>query len=59
MAELLEGFTPYKKNDAERYTKFRWWSGLTFGDIKEYISNMHVIIVISRVIGDNTYFFAG
>ena len=29
----LEGFTPYKKADAEKYTKFRWWLGITFGDM--------------------------
>jgi len=33
MVKLLEGFTPYKKEDAEKYTSCRWWSGLTFGDI--------------------------
>ncbi|MBW2016541.1 MAG: AMP-binding protein [Deltaproteobacteria bacterium] len=31
--KLLEGFTPYRKEDAERYDRLRWWSGLTFGDI--------------------------
>jgi len=29
----LEGFTPYKKEDAEKYNRLRWWAGLTFGDI--------------------------
>src|SRR4030042_2794931 len=33
MVKFLEGFTPYKKKDAEKYNKFRWWSGLTFGDL--------------------------
>ncbi len=28
----LDGFTPYKREDAEKYTKFHWWPGLTFGD---------------------------
>jgi len=29
----LEGFTPYRREDAEKYTRFRWWPGLTFGDV--------------------------
>ena len=29
----LEGFTPYKREDAEKYTRFRWWPELTFGDV--------------------------
>ncbi len=41
MVKLLEGFTPYKKNDAEKYTKFRWWSGLTFGDILDRAADIH------------------
>ena len=41
MVKLLKGFTPYKKNDAERYTKFRWWSGLTFGDILDRAADIH------------------
>ncbi|HUT70655.1 MAG TPA: AMP-binding protein [Desulfatiglandales bacterium] len=41
MVKLLEGFTPYKKNDAEKYSKFRWWSGLTFGDILDRAADIH------------------
>jgi 2,3-dihydroxybenzoate-AMP ligase len=41
MVKLLEGFTPYKKKDAEKYTKFRWWSGLTFGDILDRAADIH------------------
>lgn len=33
MTQLLEGFTPYKDDDADRYNKEGWWPGLTFGDI--------------------------
>jgi len=33
MADFLEGFTPYPEEDAERYNRFRWWPGLTFGDV--------------------------
>jgi len=41
MARLLKGFTPYKKEDAEKYNKFRWWSGLTFGDILDRAADIH------------------
>jgi len=41
MAMFLEGFTPYKKEDAEKYNKFRWWSGLTFGDILDRAADIH------------------
>ncbi len=41
MATILEGFTPYKKEDAEKYNKFRWWSGLTFGDILDRAADIH------------------
>ena len=33
MIKLLDGFTPYGKEDAEKYKRLRWWGGLTFGDI--------------------------
>jgi 2,3-dihydroxybenzoate-AMP ligase len=33
MEKLLEGFTPYKDDDADRYNKEGCWPGLTFGDI--------------------------
>ena len=41
MVKLLEGFTPYKNSDAEKYNKFRWWSGLTFGDILDRAADIH------------------
>jgi 2,3-dihydroxybenzoate-AMP ligase len=41
MVTFLEGFTPYKKRDAEKYSKFRWWSGLTFGDILDRAADIH------------------
>jgi len=28
-----EGFPGYKKEDAEKYSKFRWWLGITLGDM--------------------------
>ena len=33
MKQLLEGFTPYKDDDADTYNREGWWPGLTFGDI--------------------------
>ena len=41
MAKVLEGFVPYKKEEAEKYNKFRWWSGLTFGDILDRAADIH------------------
>ena len=41
MTKLLKGVTPYKKEDAEKYNKFRWWSGLTFGDILDRAADIH------------------
>ncbi len=33
MTKLLDGFTPYRTEDAERYKRLGWWGGRTFGDI--------------------------
>jgi 2,3-dihydroxybenzoate-AMP ligase/mycobactin salicyl-AMP ligase len=41
MTKLLQGVTPYKKEDAEKYDKLRWWSGLTFGDILDRAADIH------------------
>jgi 2,3-dihydroxybenzoate-AMP ligase len=41
MVKFLEGFTPYKKEDAEKYNSHRWWSGLTFGDILDRAADIH------------------
>ncbi|MGD2126116.1 MAG: AMP-binding protein [Desulfobacteraceae bacterium] len=41
MTKFMEGFTPYKEQDAEKYNKFRWWSGLTFGDILDRAADIH------------------
>jgi 2,3-dihydroxybenzoate-AMP ligase len=41
MVKFLKGFTPYKKKDAESYNKFRWWSGLTFGDLLDRAADIH------------------
>jgi 2,3-dihydroxybenzoate-AMP ligase/mycobactin salicyl-AMP ligase len=33
MTKLLDGFTPYRTEDAEKYNRLGWWGGRTFGDI--------------------------
>jgi len=33
MTKLLDGFVPYRTEDAEKYKKLGWWGGQTFGDI--------------------------
>lgn len=33
MVQLLDGITPFKEEDAEKYNKEGWWPRLTFGDI--------------------------
>lgn len=37
----FQGFIPYKQEDAEIYNKFRWWSGLTLGDILDRAADIH------------------
>ena len=41
MADYLEGFIPYKEEDAEIYNKYRWWAGLTFGDVLDRAADIH------------------
>jgi 2,3-dihydroxybenzoate-AMP ligase len=33
MTKLLDGFTPYRTEDVERYKRLGWWGDQTFGDI--------------------------
>ena len=33
MTKLLDGFTPFRKEDVESYKRLGWWGDLTFGDI--------------------------
>ena len=37
----LEGFNPYRVKDAETYSKFRWWLGITFGDMLDKASDLY------------------
>jgi len=41
MADKLAGFVPYEEKDVERYNAYRWWPGLTFGDILDRAADMH------------------
>ncbi len=41
MVKVLEGFTPYRRKDAEKYNNFLWWAGLTFGDILDRAADIH------------------
>ena len=34
----LEGWVSYRKEDAERYNRLRWWAGITFGDLLDKAS---------------------
>jgi len=37
----LKGFTPYKKEDTDKYNKFRWWAGITFGDMLDKAADLY------------------
>jgi len=39
--KLLKGFTPYEKEDAERYDRLRWWPGLTLGDLLDKAADIY------------------
>ena len=41
MNDILEGFSPYDKKDEEKYNKYRYWAGLTFGDILDRAADIH------------------
>ncbi len=38
---LLKGFTPYRKEDAEKYNQLRWWPGLTLGDMLDRAADIY------------------
>ncbi|MFP4641402.1 MAG: AMP-binding protein [Dehalococcoidia bacterium] len=37
----VEGFPGYRKEDAERYSKFRWWRGMTLGDMLDRAADVY------------------
>jgi 2,3-dihydroxybenzoate-AMP ligase len=36
-----DGFEPYRLEDAERYNKYRWWLGLTWGDMFDKATDLY------------------
>ena len=38
---MLDGFTPYQKEDADKYNKFRWWPGITMGDLLDKAADLY------------------
>jgi 2,3-dihydroxybenzoate-AMP ligase len=41
MTKLLDGFTPYRKEEAETYNRLRWWAGQTIGDILDRAADIY------------------
>ncbi len=41
MIKYLKGFIRYSKKDVKKYTKFRWWSGLTLRDLLDRAADIH------------------
>lgn len=39
--KLLKGSVPYKKEDAEKYHRLRWWAGLTLGDLLDKAADVY------------------
>ncbi len=37
----IEGFEPYRPEDAEKYDKRRWWLGLTWGDLFDKATDIY------------------
>lgn len=37
----VQGFEPYKNEDVEKYVKYRWWLGLTWGDMFDKASDLY------------------
>ena len=39
--KMLDGFIPYKREDVEKYEKFRWWPGLSLGDLLDKAADIY------------------
>jgi len=37
----IEGFEPYRTEDAEKYNKYRWWLGITWGDMFDKATDLY------------------
>ena len=38
---ILEGFNPYREDDAEQYNRLRWWLGMTWGDVFDKATDLY------------------
>jgi 2,3-dihydroxybenzoate-AMP ligase/mycobactin salicyl-AMP ligase len=38
---VFDGFTEYKKEDVEKYNRYRWWLGLTWGDLLDKATDLY------------------
>lgn len=41
MPTYLDGFTSYKKEDADKYNRLGWWAGLTYGDLLDKAADIY------------------
>jgi 2,3-dihydroxybenzoate-AMP ligase/mycobactin salicyl-AMP ligase len=41
MKGFFKGFVPYKKEDAEKYSRLCWWLGLTLGDLLDKAADVY------------------
>ena len=41
MTQLLDGFTPYRPEDVEKYNRLGWWGDRTFGDILDRAADQY------------------
>jgi len=37
----VEGFEPYRPEDADRYHRLGWWHGITWGDMFDKATELH------------------
>jgi len=37
----IDGFEPYRREDAEKYDRYRWWPGLTWGDLFDKATDIY------------------
>lgn len=37
----LKGVRPYEKRDADKYNKYRWWLGITYGDMLDKAADVY------------------
>ena len=37
----IEGYEPHRPEDAERYNKYRWWLGITWGDMFDRATDLY------------------